>query len=106
MPCYLIHFSPQYKHARHYLGYADDVGPRVNAHLHGAGARLTQVATEAGCKLILARVWPDADRTEERRLKRRHNSPQLCPICAGLPVQMPLWSTLPAFVPDVEEAQL
>ena len=43
---YLLHFSgpvaPGCHTAQHYLGYADDLGPRVNAHAHGHGARLTQ----------------------------------------------------------------
>ena len=43
MTVYLLHFSdpiaPGRHTAQHYLGYADDLAPRVNAHLHGAGAR-------------------------------------------------------------------
>lgn len=80
---YLIHFDPSYKHARHYLGYADDVERRFAEHQHGAGARLTQVAVGAGCKLLLVRVWECGDRTLERKLKNRHDSPALCPICNG-----------------------
>lgn len=78
---YLIHFSPSYKHAGHYLGWADNIERRVALHQSGAGARLTQVAVQAGCKLILARVWADGDRTLERHLKNRHNAPALCPLC-------------------------
>lgn len=100
MSVYLLHFDPAYQHARHYVGYAADVEPRVNAHIHGRGARLTQVAHDAGCALILARVWPDGDRALERQLKRRKNAPQLCPICSGkVSLQMPLLPTVPAFVP-------
>ncbi len=78
---YLLHFDPPYKHAAHYLGWAEDIAARVEQHRNGAGARLTQVAVSAGCALILARVWPDADRATERRYKNQHNSPRLCPIC-------------------------
>ena len=81
MAVYLLHFSPPYQHARHYLGYADEVMPRVWAHRRGHGARLTQVAVDAGCGLILARVWVEGDRRLERRLKRRKDAPRLCPIC-------------------------
>jgi predicted GIY-YIG superfamily endonuclease len=77
---YLLHFDPPYKQARHYLGHAADLEPRLNAHQHGKGARLTQVAIGAGCALILARTW-DGGLDLERRLKRRHNAPALCPIC-------------------------
>ena len=34
------------------------------------------------CAGTLARTW-EGGRTEERKLKRRHNSPKLCPLCAG-----------------------
>lgn len=97
--CYLLHFEPSYKHAGHYLGWSPEVQARVNAHLHGKGARLTEVAHNAGSTLILVRVWEDADRKTERKLKNRH-SPQLCPICVGLPVQMPLLRWMPAYVPE------
>jgi predicted GIY-YIG superfamily endonuclease len=103
MAVYLLHFSPAYKHAGHYAGYADDVAPRFHAHLQGKGARLTQVAVDAGCTLILVRVWDDGDRTLERRLKNRHGSGKLCPICRGEPVQMPLLAWMPAYVPTNTE---
>lgn len=80
---YLLHFAPSYKHARHYVGYADDIERRVAEHAAGVGARLTQVAVEAGCDLILARTWDGADRTEERRLKNTKSIPHYCPICCG-----------------------
>lgn len=78
---YLIHFTPAYKHAHHYMGYAADIERRFALHQCGAGARLTQVAVAAGCRLVLARVWEDGDRTLERKLKNRKNAPALCPIC-------------------------
>lgn len=83
MAVYLIHFDPPYKHAKHYLGFAEDVLPRVWAHQTGHGARLTQVAVDHGCNLVLARVWEDGDRKLERKLKRRKNAPKLCPICGA-----------------------
>jgi predicted GIY-YIG superfamily endonuclease len=102
---YLLHFSPSYKHAGHYLGYAEDVAPRVNAHLHGKGARLTQVAKAAGSTLILVRVWEGRTRTDERKMKQRSHVPELCPICSGAAVQMPLLPGCPAYVPtgDVDD---
>lgn len=77
---YLLHLRPRYKHARHYLGYAQDVAARVEQHQRGAGARLTQVAVENDIALELVRVWK-GDRNLERRLKRRKNAPLLCPLC-------------------------
>jgi predicted GIY-YIG superfamily endonuclease len=78
--CYLLHFSRPYKHARHYLGSAKDLFQRLQEHDAGRGARLTQVVREAGIDLYLARTW-NGDRKMERRLKRQHNGPRLCPIC-------------------------
>lgn len=101
MAVYLLHFEPAYRHARHYTGFAEDVAPRVNAHLAGHGARLTQVAHDAGCDMILARVWPEGDRAFERRIKNQKMAPRLCPICCGrAALQMPLLPIVPAFVPD------
>ena len=37
---YLIHFAPAYKHAKHYLGYAEDIDARLQAHRDGHGAGL------------------------------------------------------------------
>jgi len=77
---YLLHFEPPYKHARHYLGIAHDLDQRIAQHQAGNGARLTQVATNHGCKLILVRTWK-GEKTDERKLKNRKNSPTLCPLC-------------------------
>jgi hypothetical protein len=38
------------------------------------------VESQAGIGVDLVRTWP-GDRSLERRLKRRHNSPRLCPLC-------------------------
>ena len=101
---YLLHFSdpiaPGRHTAQHYLGYADDLAPRVNAHMHGAGARFTQVAKERGLTFVVVRTW-DGDRKLERQLKNRHEGRRLCPICNGRhPVQMPLLPGACAFIPE------
>jgi predicted GIY-YIG superfamily endonuclease len=80
MPCYLIHFSRPYKHAKHYLGSTGDILARLQLHKAGKGARLTQVAVEDGIDLQLVRTW-NGGRTLEWRLKRQKNSPRFCPIC-------------------------
>ena len=80
MPCYLLHFSVPYKHAKHYLGTAEDLAARLEQHLAGHAARLTQVVVEAGIRLALVRTWPGG-RTQERQLKRQKNGPRLCPVC-------------------------
>ena len=79
---YLIHFNTPFKHARHYLGFSDDLNQRLTDHLCGKGSRLMEVVTDAGIEWTLARVW-SGDRKFERRLKNRKNSPALCPICSA-----------------------
>jgi len=82
MTVYLIHFSAPFKHAKHYLGYAEDLGARIERHRAGNGARLLEVVTQAGIEWELARTWP-GDRRVERQLKARKNAPNLCPLCGG-----------------------
>ena len=79
---YLLHFITPYKHARHYLGCADDVSARLAQHRHGTGARLTQVVLEHGGSWAIARTWRGG-RTLERKLKAWHSGVKLCPICRG-----------------------
>ncbi|MGH8931164.1 MAG: hypothetical protein ACRDZO_11215 [Egibacteraceae bacterium] len=75
----LLHFHRRYHHAGHYTGYAVDLGARLAAHRAGRGARLVEVITAAGIGFDLARVWPDADRGKERRLKRSSGASRYCP---------------------------
>lgn len=83
MSVYLLHFHTPYRHAQHYLGYAEDLAARLQAHRSGNGARLVEVVTKAGIAWELVRVWEDGDRIFERRLKNRKNARLLCPICRG-----------------------
>ncbi len=80
MTVYLLHFGRQYQHAQHYLGFAEDLEKRLEAHRTGQGAKLTQAVVEAGITLHLVRIW-DGDRQLERQLKDLKNSPRLCPLC-------------------------
>ena len=78
---YLLHFERPYKHARHYLGFAEDLERRLELHRAGRGARLVEVVVAAGIGFQLVRTW-EGDRTLERVLKNRHNAPaRLCPLC-------------------------
>ena len=77
---YLIHFEFPYKHARHYLGYSAKLSQRAIRHSKNNGARLIQVINAAGISWSVVRTWP-GNRGKERRLKKRHDSPILCPVC-------------------------
>lgn len=82
MSVYLIHFQRRYRHAGHYLGFALDVPARLWHHRQGTGANLVRVVNREGIDWVCARVWPDGDRTLERRLKN-HSSTRYCPVCRG-----------------------
>lgn len=78
---YLLHFDRPYHHAKHYLGFTPGmIEDRVREHQCGRGARIIEVITNAGISLELARTW-SGDRKLERRLKNRHETPRLCPLC-------------------------
>jgi hypothetical protein len=85
---YLLHFDRPYKHARHYLGFAKDVSAmhaRIDAHYEastgdGKHHRLMQVVRAAGISFTLARVWPDGERSLERKQKSNGHA-RRCPIC-------------------------
>lgn len=80
---YLIHFDKPYGHARHYIGYTEDLEKRVHEHeCTNNGARLLQVVKAAGIKFNVVRTW-EGDRKLERKLKNRKNSKCLCPVCRG-----------------------
>lgn len=106
---YLLHFDPRYKHAGHYLGYADDIGRRYYEHeFDQSGCKLTSAAVKAGVKLVMARVWAGGDRTLERHLKGESRGPKhkgslkrLCPICKG---KVPSYEQVP--VASVEGLEL
>src|SRR5580693_9393245 len=80
---YLLHISPRYKHAQHYLGVTRggrSVALRWLEHMQGRGAVLTRHARKAGSQLILTRIWTNAPFANERKLKGRSLAP-LCPLC-------------------------
>ena len=89
---YLAHFSTNLSHARHYLGFATDLGQRIAQHRAGTGARLMEVVKQAGIGWKLVRVWP-GDRGLERRLKRRKNTPRR--LCPGTWVRFPVTTGKP-----------
>ncbi len=77
---YLIHFDRPYRHARHYIGYTENLEQRLEAHRAGHGSRLIQVVREHGIGWRVARTW-DRGRDYERVLKRVGHASRYCPIC-------------------------
>lgn len=80
---YLVHFDRPYKHASHYIGWSRQLEARLAHHRAGRGSTLMRAVSEAGIPWEVVRIWPDADRNFERRLKNMKNAPRLCPICSG-----------------------
>lgn len=93
MPCYLLHFSTPLKHARHYTGFSANLQSlmfRLAEHRAGVSkaagrpVAIMKALHDAGISFELARVWPLASRSFERRLKRRSRRIRaVCPICSG-----------------------
>ncbi len=81
---YLLHFDTPYRHARHYLGWTENLDQRLARHRAGDGARLMAVITDAQITWRLARTW-DGTRRAERRLKNRGGHARICPICRNEP---------------------
>lgn len=79
---YLLHFTPRYRHAGHYLGWALDIERRVGEHMRGGAhaSPLVRAAARDG-RVGLVRVWVNGDRTLERRLKRQGGLSRHCPVC-------------------------
>jgi predicted GIY-YIG superfamily endonuclease len=81
---YLLHFSANFSHARHYIGYADDIEARVEEHRKGRGACLVRAVVAANITVECVRTWPRQKRKFERKLKNRKGANFLCPICNPL----------------------
>ena len=85
---YLIHFdvplgdlcNPRGR-AQHYIGYTENLEQRLEQHRNGNGSAIMAAVSEAGIGWRVVRTW-EGGRDLERRLKRRKNSPKLCPICS------------------------
>jgi hypothetical protein len=72
--------------ARHYIGWARCAPARIATHTTGNShaAAIVREVQRRGIGFQIAGRWQD-DRRLERRLKRRHDTPGICPICRGGP---------------------
>lgn len=85
---YLLHFDQPYQHAQHYIGFCSSyhgLDSRLEYHAAGRGSRLLAAVAAAGIPWRLARIW-HGTRTDERRIKNRHCSPQYCACCKSRPL--------------------
>ena len=80
---YLLHFDRSYRHARHYIGFTQNLDQRLADHRAGRGSPLIAAAIADGIDFQLAAIWA-GDRHDERRLHRQKNTrARLCPICVA-----------------------
>ena len=77
---YLLHFDQPYRHARHYVGWTDDLLDRLDRHASGHGARLVAVIWQAGIGFTLVRIC-EGTRATERAIK---NAGRRAPVLPGL----------------------
>lgn len=81
MAVYILHFSEKYHHALHYIGFSEDPAARLDRHIARTEQPLIRAVVRAGIEIEIAKVWPDAGRKFERRLKNQKNASRFCPIC-------------------------
>ena len=102
---YLLHFhspiAPSRHTAQHYIGWAYNLSSRMQAHMRGRGARLTQVAHERGITFELAATWPGSKKFE-RTIENKKMGWRLCPICRAARRQPPA-SQLPLNLPEWDD---
>lgn len=80
---YLVCFADRLCHAKHYVGWTKDKSTdgRLEYHRKKRGSRLLAAVVSAGIAFDVARVWKNADRNFERKIKNRKNATALCPNC-------------------------
>jgi predicted GIY-YIG superfamily endonuclease len=81
---YMLHFDQPYRHARHYVGWTEDLLDRLDRHATGHGARLIAVIWQAGIGFSAVRIC-EGTRTTERAIKNAGGSVRYCPTCTTHP---------------------
>jgi predicted GIY-YIG superfamily endonuclease len=81
---YMLHFDQPYRHARHYVGWTEDLMDRLDRHAEGRGARLIAVIWHAGIGFTLIRVC-EGTRRRERAIKNDGGATRFCPACTDRP---------------------
>jgi len=95
---YMLHFDRPYRHARHYVGWTDDLLHRLDTHATGHGARLVAVIWHAGIGFTCVRIC-EGTRCTERAIKNAGGAVRYCPACTLHP-RNGHWSPVPAdFIP-------
>ena len=97
---YMLHFDRPYRHARHYVGWTEDLIDRLERHAAGRGARLVEVIWHAGIGFTAIRICEGTRRTE-RAIKHAGGATRYCPLCTPHP-RNGHWSPLTSeFIPCI-----
>ena len=91
---YMLHFDQPYRHAKHYVGWTDDLFDRLDTHAKGHGARLVAVIWQAGIGFTLIRIC-EGTRYTERAIKNAGGAVRYCPACTLRP-RNGHWAAMPA----------
>ena len=91
---YMLCFHQPYRHARHYVGWTEDLLDRLDRHAAGHGARLITVITQAGIGFTLVRLC-EGTRHTERAIKNAGGAVRYCPACTSRPWSGH-WAAMPA----------
>ena len=95
---YMLCFDRYYRHAKHYVGWTDDLFDRLDRHAKGTGARLVAVIWQAGIGFTLVRLC-EGTRRDERAIKNAGGAVRYCPACTPRP-RNGHWQVMPAdFIP-------
>ena len=90
---YMLHFDQPYKHARHYVGWTDDLLDRLDTHARGHGARLVAVIGTPGS----ASPWSASARApaaSNAPSRTQAEQVRYCPACTPHP-RNGRWSAMP-----------
>lgn len=85
---YLLHFnrplgSKKHK-AQHYIGFCDNLVLRMQHHRRGSSAAIMRAVKRKRIGWEVVRVWENADRSFERRMKNAGHYARHCPTCRAL----------------------
>ncbi len=92
--CYMLCFHRPYRHAKHYVGWTEDLLHRLDVHASGHGARLVAVIWQAGIGFTCVRICEGTRRTE-RAIKNAGGAVRYCPVCTPRP-WTGHWAAIPA----------
>lgn len=81
---YLICFDKKLHHAKHYIGWTENIDNRLDNHKNGNGACILKALNKKNIDYKIVKIWKGT-RYHERKMKLWKNSKILCPLCTPKP---------------------